>query len=518
MSSPGGRRRPLSTGGYEPLLPTVGSVVKPKPPPKPRPKPPLAKSFSSTGVTAITVSKNTGVSAEGYFQPSGGSGFGYCLSSVYKGKATSNLRKYESDDVNGESHSGNGAFSSEKPDTKVKFVAKDISPPPVSSLPTKFQISFEERNKQSLTRSRILSEPATGVLVAISDSPNTVTINRPQPAKPNSVDHRMSSPLFTTSPVISKFLPEVGDASNTSLNKNNPDCKVQSQSLDSPTVSPKTPTFRQPVTFAQPLPHELEYVEREYPRNVYENMDRFQKNGILCDVTFIVNDRELTAHRVVLAACSPYFESMFVGEFAEPLNEPIVMEELSDDCLELIINFAYTSRIIITEKNVYSVFEAAELFQLSGVKGACFKFFKQQMNKSNCIRTWLFAESHNCTELLDASLKYIDCNFLDIVQGQEFLDLDQPDIVVTIISREDLAITSEEQVYEAVKNWINSQLDQRRQYSYKVFSGVRFSSLPKDYLMTIVDTEPLIKEDPDLLQLVRIALTYFHPEIKKAQK
>ena len=227
-----------------------------------------------------------------------------------------------------------------------------------------------------------------------------------------------------------------------------------------------------------------------------------RKKGELCDVTLIANEKEVKAHRAVLAAASPYFESMFVGEFSEPEGEPIYIEEVDEDTLVAMVDFAYTACIKLTDRNVYFIFEAAELFQFSGLRAACFKFFKQQMNQSNCIRTWLFAESHNCTELLDAALKFVECNFPDIVHGREFLEIEQADIISKLISLEDIAITSEEQVYEAVLRWIHYNMSKRKEYAVEVFKNVRFPSMSRDYLMYIVDNEELIKEDPDLLQQV----------------
>ena len=104
---------------------------------------------------------------------------------------------------------------------------------------------------------------------------------------------------------------------------------------------------------------------------------------------------------------------------------------------------------------------------------------------------------------MEASVKYIECNFLDIVRGREFLNLEQPDIVAKLVQLEDLAITSEEQVYEAVLGWLQHDPEKRKEHAPVVFKHVRFASMSRDYLLHIVDHEPFIKEDPDCLQQVK---------------
>lgn len=508
MASPSGRRRPLSTSGYEPL---IQPWEKPKPPPKPKPQ--ILKAFSATAlISSDSSSTMTKDRSGGYFQPGGASGVGYCLSSVYKAKRTSREHGDKSEE-------GIDGSSQKSQDVKLRFSSKDSSRPTMASLPAKFLVSFEERNQQCLPM-KSDTEPATGTLIPIPES-DSVVKRRSPPSIPKDSKYRMSNPLpLPVNPTKSLPAKLVGNspklARTSSLRKDPSVSKSTCNSSVSPTLtSPSlvtssptslssfSSTSSRPVTFAQPPPFEMEYTEKEHPQSVFGYLEKFRRSGELCDATLLVNGRELKAHRVVLAACSQFFESMFIGEFAEPVDEPIVIEELSDSALEIMITFAYTSYVKLTEKNVYSIFEAADLLQFTGVKGACFKFFKQQINKSNCIGTWLFAESHNCVELLDASLKYIDYNFLDIVRGREFLNIDQPDIINGITCREDLAITSEEQVYEAVLNWVQKNIEKRRKYALDVFKNVRFPGMSKEYLMHIVDNEPLIKEDPDLLQLVR---------------
>ena len=44
-------------------------------------------------------------------------------------------------------------------------------------------------------------------------------------------------------------------------------------------------------------------------------MDSMRQNTELCDVILAVDDVKIAAHKVVLAATSPYFHAMFTSEY-----------------------------------------------------------------------------------------------------------------------------------------------------------------------------------------------------------
>ncbi len=474
-----------------------------------------------------------------YFQGLGGSGFGYCLPAVYRSKVNSNTgsnRRLKSDgdesiqgDPTGggggnEGSDGGGSPSASVARPRPKFSKPNFDKPSFSALPEKFRMSFEERNRGNLyLPANATSSSEEKSLTSSSEFEETAEVKRRFLASmPRTNPNRLSAPLpITTASSITKSLPTTSSIhfqlfspalEIKSASSSNPDSPLSSHasissptsvgSINAPIPSEKRSSITQPVTFARPPPRKLQYTEREHFKKAFGYLDKMRKKGELCDVTLIANDKEVKVHRAVLAAASPYFESMFVGEFSEPEGQPIYIEEVDEDTLVAMVEFAYTASIKLTDRNVYFIFEAAELFQFSGLRAACFKFFKQQMNQSNCIRTWLFAESHNCTELLDAALKFVECNFPDIVHGREFLEIEQTDIISKLVSLEDIAITSEEQVYEAVLRWIHYDMSKRKEHAVEVFKNVRFPSMSRDYLMYIVDNEELIKEDPDLLQQV----------------
>lgn len=505
------RRRPRPASSYEPLLQS-GKLDKPKPPPKP----PLTKSFSSAAMNVDAAELEQSDSSQnvsgGYFQPGGGSSIGYCLSSVYKVKL-------------GPRANDAAETSSKPPSSKLNFLKLGDSRPALLSLPAKFQVAYNERNKQS---TRNASD--SGAPVRAQSLSSISSVRRAPPPLPldEIPDHDYSPTALidpsksltkpfncseSSTPSASNVTPKLRSLSVSSYRSVASCCSSSSSSVSIPSPTPSShgaagvrSGTMLPVTYAQPPPREMDYTEKEHPRKTFEYLNMLRHKEKLCDATLCVNNKELKAHRVVLAACSQYFESMFIGEFAEPAGEPVMIEEVSEDALEAMVEFAYTSSVKLTDRNVHSIFEAADFLQFTGVKGACFRFFKLQINKSNAIKMWLLAVSHNCTELIEASVRYMESNFVDIVKGREFISLDQPDVIMSIISREDLAITSEEQVYEAALAWIQYKIEKRKKHALEVFKCVRFPSIPKDYLLTIVDHEPLIQDDPDLLQMVCVAL------------
>ena len=76
------------------------------------------------------------------------------------------------------------------------------------------------------------------------------------------------------------------------------------------------------------------------------------RQKLLCDVLVVAGDTEISAHRAVLASCSPYFYAMFTGELAESKADRIVLQEIDGRALALLIDFIYMAEVSVTEDNV----------------------------------------------------------------------------------------------------------------------------------------------------------------------
>uniref|UniRef100_A0A8C6PAY3 Kelch like family member 2 n=1 Tax=Nothobranchius furzeri TaxID=105023 RepID=A0A8C6PAY3_NOTFU len=227
-------------------------------------------------------------------------------------------------------------------------------------------------------------------------------------------------------------------------------------------------------------------------RKAFKVMNELRSQSLLCDVTIVAEDVEISAHRVVLAAGSSYFHAMFTGEMAESRAKRVRIKEMDGWTLGLLVDYIYTAEIQVTEDNVQALLPAAGLLQLTEVKKSCCEFLSSQLHPSNCLGIRAFADLHACSQLLALANIYAEQHFAEVVGTEEFLNLGM-DQVSSLIASDKLTIPTEEKVFEAVIAWVNHDKDVRQEHLAHLMEHVRLPLLSREYLVQRVEEESLIK-------------------------
>ncbi|XP_044735649.1 zinc finger and BTB domain-containing protein 14-like isoform X1 [Chrysoperla carnea] len=89
-------------------------------------------------------------------------------------------------------------------------------------------------------------------------------------------------------------------------------------------------------------------------------------NQTLVDVTLSCQGQFLKAHKMVLSACSPYFQELFQVHSAP--HPVIIMNQMKFKDVKLIVEFMYRGEIKVLEDDIDGMLEVAETLQ---VKGLC---------------------------------------------------------------------------------------------------------------------------------------------------
>uniref|UniRef100_A0A8C7ZCH4 POZ/BTB and AT hook containing zinc finger 1 n=1 Tax=Oryzias sinensis TaxID=183150 RepID=A0A8C7ZCH4_9TELE len=100
--------------------------------------------------------------------------------------------------------------------------------------------------------------------------------------------------------------------------------------------------------------------------------------GRFCDVLLRVGEESFPAHKAVLAACSEYFEAVF-GRQAEGDGDAreLEMHTISPKVFKDILDFAYTSRIVVRLECFPELMTAAKFLLMRSVIEICQEVIKQ---------------------------------------------------------------------------------------------------------------------------------------------
>ena len=193
----------------------------------------------------------------------------------------------------------------------------------------------------------------------------------------------------------------------------------------------------------------------------FEKMNDLRKNKELCDVILQVGPQEICAHKVVLASFSPYFHAMFTSDLAESRQGRITLKGVNTESVDLLVNFAYTGKIEISESTVQSLLPVAAMFHISSVIEGCCVFLESQLDPSNCLGIRYFGELHGCPRLATIARNFSFKHFADIIKNEEFLNL-SGDQLSFYMSRDELFVRSEDEV--CMITWLLQ--DKLLHYSY----------------------------------------------------
>ena len=233
-------------------------------------------------------------------------------------------------------------------------------------------------------------------------------------------------------------------------------------------------------------------------------LERLLEQRHLCDVTLVAGEREFAAHRVVLAAGSPYFHAMFTNAHMESRQDRIVLNGIEASSLENILTFIYSASLEITETNVQNLLAAASLLQLTPVIEACCSFLKVRLEPENCIGIASFADMHGCKQLSQASWNYALQNFKTVSFSDEFLSAPSH-VLQELLCSENLNVRSEENVLDAVMRWFRHDESSRLP---TVASLLQVTKLPIIPMATLLDKLGPLASHPNCQDLIQSAQAF----------
>ncbi|EDO33590.1 predicted protein [Nematostella vectensis] len=230
-----------------------------------------------------------------------------------------------------------------------------------------------------------------------------------------------------------------------------------------------------------------------FRRFVFRELNEMRKREFLCDVIILADNgcRRFPAHRAVLAASSRYFHKLYNGTTLARYSRETILSGICDRELETVVHYIYTSEVCIDGDNVRALLHAAYNLGLDLLTLACEKYLVENVHHENSIELMVLAQMYSCDKLLKTTGQCIGEHFLRLSNTQPFFRM-SPRQLQQIIADDDLNISREEEVYNAVIKWIRFDYERRRDDFPNLINHIRLQFISRRFLLNTVDKEPLV--------------------------
>ena len=230
----------------------------------------------------------------------------------------------------------------------------------------------------------------------------------------------------------------------------------------------------------------------DHASSVLNVMNDLRRDENLCDVVVRSGDTKIAAHRVVLAGCSEYFRAALAGTMKESGQREISLDCVDGETLRVLIDFAYTGQVNVSEGTVVGLLVAANQLEMTDITALCCEYLRQSMGVENALGILQIAGDYGCATLHEEAERFVFRHFERISKEREFLSIGC-DQLAELLSADELSVSSEKATFTAVESWVAEDVEARAKHIARLLKCVRFELLPSTYIANSVHFSPLLK-------------------------
>ncbi|XP_053635521.2 kelch-like protein 20 isoform X2 [Cherax quadricarinatus] len=162
---------------------------------------------------------------------------------------------------------------------------------------------------------------------------------------------------------------------------------------------------------------------------------------LFTDLVITTRDEIIHAHKVILAAASPYFKGMLSAGLREGQTHTLVLEDVSGAILNTVLTYIYTGKATLTENNVQN----------------------NHLVMETCLGVYEVATLHRCYDLAADALALACSLCSEVLLQPAFLTL-QPETLLTLLKEPYLSVESEEELLKGIIRWTCKDPDKRKKW------------------------------------------------------
>lgn len=179
---------------------------------------------------------------------------------------------------------------------------------------------------------------------------------------------------------------------------------------------------------------EANEIAGEAVSNLICNLKKLLNSPVLSDVSFIIEGKQLYAHKAILITQSEHFKAMFLGGMRESTENSIEIRDWSYTSYYHLMEFLYTGNISnFTPSGASELLGLSDAYTLKYLKKLCQNCLIHAVCVENVCDILILANRHSANELKRFCLSFMTKHFPEVNTTQGFEHLEQvPNLLIEV--------------------------------------------------------------------------------------
>lgn len=205
---------------------------------------------------------------------------------------------------------------------------------------------------------------------------------------------------------------------------------------------------------------------------------------------------------------------MFTDAMKESTQSEISVSGVSARGIELMLNYAYTSKIELNTANILDVLSAASYVQMDAVVDACTDYLQSHLDMDNCVDLTTISDTFCLRKLSQTCYRFICANLTKFSVTNEIKRLTWQQLN-QVLSCDFPVDCTEEMVLKIVLEWIHSKkVDIKK--AHTVLNNVRLSDIIRSDMLEVLEESSFPKDSPIIMATISLALS--QKRLRRLQK
>ncbi|XP_077295653.1 kelch-like protein 5 [Arctopsyche grandis] len=236
------------------------------------------------------------------------------------------------------------------------------------------------------------------------------------------------------------------------------------------------------------------------------------EQSLLCNIDLVVGNNRFPVHKLILVTNSDFFKSIISDTTREIIFED--SDEILAESVQKTIKFFYFGEIDLQIYIAVNIIKFSKMINARELEEYCLVYLKKIRDSKNSIFIEDFAKKYGYLQLLEPTNLNIAENYTEIIQEDEFVNMNCERLGV-LLQSDDLNVAREEQAFQKLKIWVQKNYETRKKHFDTLLKYIRLPLLPVQFILN--EVKPLCYDSLSCCQMLLDTIEYHHNPEKRPE-